>query len=129
MRDVISLRGGTFDIKAHALVPVVNIARWAALSRGSTKLQTRNRLAAGADSPVLPDDSAEVLRDCFSILERIRMEYQVEQMAKGRTPGDVLSIRRIPSLDRGLLEQCVREIAAVQRRMGNLAQYLDTGEW
>ncbi|CAM4028390.1 DUF294 domain-containing protein [Tsukamurella strandjordii] len=129
VRDVISLRGGTFDIKAHALVPVVNIARWAALSRGSTKLQTRNRLAAGADSPVLPDDSAEVLRDCFSILERIRMEYQVGQMAKGRTPGDVLSIRRIPSLDRGLLEQCVREIAAVQRRMGNLAQYLDTGEW
>ncbi|WP_019203375.1 putative nucleotidyltransferase substrate binding domain-containing protein [Tsukamurella sp. 1534] len=129
MKDVISLRGGTFDIKAHALVPVVNIARWAALSRGSTKLQTRNRLAAGADSPVLPDDSAEVLRDCFSILERIRMDHQVEQMAAGREPTDVLSIRRMPSLDRGLLEQCVREVAAVQRRMANLAQYLDAGEW
>ncbi|BDH56982.1 cyclic nucleotide-binding protein [Tsukamurella sp. PLM1] len=129
MRDVISLRGGTFDIKAHALVPVVNIARWAALSRGSTKLQTRNRLAAGADSPVLPDDSAEVLRDCFTILERIRMEHQVAQMAADRIPGDVLSIRRMPSLDRGLLEQCVREVAAVQRRMANLAQYLDAGEW
>ncbi|GAB3126050.1 DUF294 nucleotidyltransferase-like domain-containing protein [Tsukamurella serpentis] len=129
MRDVISLRGGTFDIKAHALVPVVNIARWAALSRGSTKLQTRNRLAAGADSALLPDDLAEVLREVFSILERIRMEHQVEQMAHGRIPGDVLAIRRLPTLDRGLLEQCVREVAAVQRRMANLAQYLDEGEW
>ncbi|MCA0158489.1 DUF294 nucleotidyltransferase-like domain-containing protein [Tsukamurella sp. M9C] len=129
VRDVISLRGGTFDIKAHALVPVVNIARWAALSRGSTKLQTRNRLAAGADSPVLPDDSAEVLREAFSILERLRMEHQVQQMGAGRAPGDVLSIRRMSSLDRGLLEQCVREVAAVQRRMANLAQYLDAGEW
>ena len=74
-------------------------------------------------------DPAEVLREAFSILERLRMEHQVQQMGAGRAPGDVLSIRRMSSLDRGLLEQCVREVAAVQRRMANLAQYLDAGEW
>lgn len=48
MRDVLSRRGGTFDINAHALIPVINIARWAALSVNSTELGTRSRLGAAA---------------------------------------------------------------------------------
>jgi CBS domain-containing protein len=128
LRDVISMRGGTFDIKKHALVPVVNIARWAALSRGSTKLQTRTRLAAGAGSPVLPDDSAAILGEVFSVLERLRLEHQVEQMSAGRTPTDVIAIRRMSPLNRSLLEQSVREVASIQRRMANMATYLDNTE-
>ena len=129
LRDVVSLRVGTFDLKTHALVPVVNIARWAALARGSTKLQTRNRLRAGADSPIFPDDSADALREVYGVLARLRMQHQVAQMEAGREPTDVLTVRRMSPLDRTVLEQAVREVAAVQRRMATAAQYIDSSEW
>ncbi|MDF0531429.1 putative nucleotidyltransferase substrate binding domain-containing protein [Tsukamurella sp. 8F] len=129
LRDVVSLRAGTFDIKAHALVPVVNIARWAALASGSTQLQTRNRLAAGAGSPVLPDDSAQILVEVFSVLMRLRLEHQVTQMNSGREPNDLVAVRQMSPLSRSLLEQAVREVASVQRRMSNLATYLGDSEW
>ena len=51
-------RPETFDIKTHALLPVVNIARWAALSVGSAVLPTTERLRAASGSAMLPADSA-----------------------------------------------------------------------
>jgi CBS domain-containing protein len=37
--------------------------------------------------------------------------------------GDVITMRRLSPLDRGLVGQAVREIAGIQRRMANMAQY------
>ena len=33
LRDVLSRRGGTFDLKSHAVTPIVNLARWGGLTR------------------------------------------------------------------------------------------------
>ena len=46
----------TFDIKADAILPVVNLARWAALSVGSAALPTTERLRAASGSAMLPDE-------------------------------------------------------------------------
>lgn len=44
VRDMLTRRGDEkFDIKQHAIGPLVNFARWAALSVGSTQLDTRGR--------------------------------------------------------------------------------------
>ena len=40
VRDVIARRGDTFDLKKHALRPIIEIARWAALSVRSPELAT-----------------------------------------------------------------------------------------
>ena len=48
-------RPETFDIKTYALLPIVNIARWAALSVGSAVLPTTDRLRVAAGSAMLPD--------------------------------------------------------------------------
>ena len=42
--DVLVRRDGIFDIKSGAVLPVVNLARWAALSVGSAALPTTERL-------------------------------------------------------------------------------------
>ncbi|PRC49786.1 cyclic nucleotide-binding protein, partial [Mycobacterium sp. ITM-2017-0098] len=34
LRDVVSRRGGTFDLKNHAVTPIVNLARWGGLTAG-----------------------------------------------------------------------------------------------
>ena len=44
VRDVLARRADTFDIKTNALLPIVNIGRWAALSVGSAALPTIERL-------------------------------------------------------------------------------------
>ncbi|WP_234974287.1 putative nucleotidyltransferase substrate binding domain-containing protein [Williamsia sterculiae] len=128
MRDVLARRGGTFDIKAHALAPLVNIARWAALSVESTELDTRSRLMAGAGSPMLTEDNATTLVEVFDVLQKLRITYQVAQHERGEKPTDVLSMRRLSPLDRSLVAQAVREIAGVQRRMANLSQYAPVGD-
>ncbi|NED65408.1 histidine kinase, partial [Streptomyces sp. SID10244] len=83
MRDMLARRGDTFDIKAHALTPLINIARWAALSVESTELNTRSRLRAAAGSPMLPEDHATTLVEVFDVLQRVRLSYQVAQFDRG----------------------------------------------
>jgi CBS domain-containing protein len=129
MRDVLSRRGGTFDIKSHALIPVINIARWAALSVQSPELGTRARLAAAAGSPMLTDDNAHTLIEVFEVLQKIRLTYQVAQVDRGETATDVLTMQRLSPLDRSLVGQAVREVSSVQRRMENMSHYLSVKEW
>ncbi|WP_124711074.1 putative nucleotidyltransferase substrate binding domain-containing protein [Gordonia insulae] len=128
MRDVLTGRGGTFDIKQDALTPLVNIARWAALSVESSALDTRSRLRAAAGSPMLPDDHAGTLIEVFDVLQRVRLGYQVAQFDRGEPVSDELTMKRLSPLDRSLVAQAVREIAGVQRRMTNLSNYLPITE-
>ena len=74
---IFARRPDTFDIKAHALLPVVNIARWAALSVGSAVLPTTDRLRAAAGSAMLPDEAASTLIEVFDVLQRLRLRYQL----------------------------------------------------
>lgn len=53
------------------------------------------------------------------MLQRFRMTHQVEQIAAGRTPGDIVTMSELSPLNRSLLNDGLREIAAVQRRVGN----------
>ena len=129
VRDVLARRGGTFDLKTHALRPVVDIARWAALAVGSHELSTPARLAAAAGSVMVPQDQADVLTEVYDVLQRIRLRVQVAQRERGERPSDVLSLRRLSPLDRSLLAQAVREIAAVQRRMATVAQVTPASSW
>jgi CBS domain-containing protein len=123
MRDVLTRRPGAFDVKANALTPLINIARWVALSVESTEVNTRARLQAASGSALLTDDDATTLTEVFDVLQRVRLRYQVAQFDRGETPTDVLEMGRLSPLDRSLVAQAVREIAGVQRRMAGMSHY------
>ena len=129
MLDMVIRRPETFDIKAYAILPIVNLARWAALSVGSAALPTTDRLRAAAGSAMLPDDRADLLIEAFEVLQRLRLRYQLLQVQRGEPPTDLLTLDRLSPIDRSIVTQAVREIAAVQRRMDNLAHYLPIGAW
>ncbi|BBY76864.1 cyclic nucleotide-binding protein [Mycolicibacterium parafortuitum] len=122
LRDVLARRGGTFDVKNHALTPIVNLARWGGLSAGMTSASTPARLAAAAQAGALTEADSRTLCDVFAMLQRLRMTHQVEQIAAGRTPGDVVTMSELSPLHRSLLGDGVREIAAVRRRVVNLGR-------
>lgn len=122
-------RPARFDIKRQAILPLVNIARWAALGVGSAELSTAERLRAAAGSPMMPDAQAHNLIDVFQSLQRLRLRYQLVQRANGERPSDTLTMKRMSPIDRSVIGQAVREIAAAQRRMANVALYVEADEW
>ena len=117
LRDVLSRRGGTFDLKQHAVTPLVNLARWGGLVADVTSASTPIRLRAAADAGAIADRDAALLGDVFAMVQRLRMSHQVEQVIAGHPPGDVITMSELSPLNRSLLGDGLREIGAVQRRV------------
>ncbi len=128
-RDVLLRRVDTFDIKHHALLPIVNMARWAALSVGSSVLPTTERLRVASGSAILPAERASTLIEVFGVLQRLRLRYQLLQLQQGERPTDLLALDRVSPIDRSVIAQAVREISAAQRRMDNVSAYVPVEAW
>lgn len=129
LRGLLSGGGDHFDLKKHALQPIVNLARWAALSVGSSILPTTERLRAAGGSAILPADQANALVEVFEVLQRMRLRHQLRQTEAGQEPTDILELDRVSAIDRSIITRAVREIATVQKRMDNVAHYSDVEDW
>lgn len=119
----------SFDIKRRAILPTVNLARWAALSVGSAVLPTTDRLRAASGSAMLPASMAANLIEAFTVLQRLRLRYQLLQVQRGERPTDLLQLDELSPIDRSLVHQAVREVSAAQRRMDNVSQYVPIESW
>jgi len=128
VRDLLR-REDTFDVKQHALLPLVNLARWAALSAGSFVLPTVERLRTAGGTSMLPAARAATLVEVFEVLQGLRLGYQLRQMERGERPSDLLERAELSSKERSTIARAVREIAAVQRRADNVALYAPAEEW
>jgi CBS domain-containing protein len=117
-------RRKTIDLKRQALLPITNIARWAALSAGSPALQTQERLQAAAGSRMLTAEDADTLGDAFEIVEHVRLRHQLEQLEAGETPSDTMRPGAMSTIEASVLNEAIREIQAIQRRMANKAKYV-----
>ena len=129
VRTLLTRRQDRFNVKEHALAPIVNLARWAALSSGSPALSTIERLRTTAGSAILPQEEATTLIEIFEVLQRLRLRYQFAQLDAGEKPTDIVSVGRLSPIDRSVISQAVREIAAVQRRAANLSASAPTDAW
>jgi CBS domain-containing protein len=129
VRALLSRRQDRFNVKEHALAPIVNLARWAAVSSGSSALSTIERLRTASGSAILPEAQAATLIEIFEVLQRLRLRYQFAQLDAGEKPTDAVSIDRLSPIDRSVISQAVREIAAVQRRAANLSMAAPTDAW
>ncbi|AKU19094.1 hypothetical protein VV02_18825 [Luteipulveratus mongoliensis] len=128
-RDMLMRRSTPFDIKDQALLPVVNIARWAALSVGSPVLSTVERLRAASGSEILPDSQARAAIEAFEVLQRLRLRYQLMQYQSGGRVSDKMPVGSMSAIDRSVIAQAVHEINALQRRMANVSAYLPPEQW
>jgi Putative nucleotidyltransferase substrate binding domain len=85
------LRRKTIDFKRQALLPIANIARWAALSVASTAVQTQERLRAVAGSRMMTAEDADTLVDVFKIVQRVRLRHELEPLEAGEALPDTKS--------------------------------------
>ena len=115
-------RRGTFDIKHGGLMPIVDLARYAALRTGVRVTSTLERLHGARDRGFLDATDARILEEAYELFSALRLEHQVEQIGQGRQPDDHIDPKRLDPLTRRYLRDAFREVAAVQRSLtGNLA--------
>ena len=117
-------RRRAINIKTQALLPIANIARWAALSVESSALATPERLRAAAGTRKMSTEDAETLGDVFEIAQRVRLRHQLEQLGRAEPPSDTIGPKDMSTVEASVLTEAIREILAVQRRMANKADYV-----
>ena len=107
------------DLKSAAVVPIVDLARWAAMTAGVANASTTSRLAVARDAGVLRDDDALVLADAFELVSQLRLDHQVSQIGSGAELDDALDPGRLSPLERGYLKEAFRAVRSVQHRIAN----------
>jgi CBS domain-containing protein len=115
---------GRLDLKLGGLVPILDLARWGAMSAGVTTATTPERLRAAAEAGTLAPADTHTLQDAFELINNLRLEHQVAQIRAGRPPDDHIDPDELSALMRVQLRQAFRAVATIQKRV---ATELDTG--
>ena len=110
-------RGDRLDIRAGAVVPIVEFARWAGAAAGRTEGSTQDRLWAAASAGVVEDADARTLADAFELAYELRVAHHMEQLAAGEEADDLLDPAVMSPLTRSHLREVFRAITAVQRTL------------
>ena len=115
---------GTLDLKHGGLIPILDLARWGAMSAGVTSATTPERLRAAGDAGTLAAADVHTLLDAFELINNLRLEHQVRQIRDGRQPNDHIDPDELSPLMRVQLRQALRAVGAIQKRV---AAEIDTG--
>ena len=108
---------GTFDIKHGGLLPVIDLARYAALKADVDILGTVERLRAAGQAGTLTPIQARTLEEAHELFSEMRLEHQVQQLEAGEEPTDHLDPKQLNPLARRYLRDAFREVAGVQKSL------------
>jgi CBS domain-containing protein len=114
---------GRLDLKRGGSIPIVALARWAAMSAGVTSASTAERLRVAASAGTLSVADAHTLADAFTLINDLRLEHQVMQMRAGATPDDYLAPEELSPLRRTQLKEAFRAVADVQKRVDGQSRH------
>ena len=121
LRDIVvehsGEHAGRFDIKRGGLLPIVNVARYAALAAGATTTSTVERLRAAAETGTLAAADAATLEEAFELFCELRLEHQVGQLKAGQRPDNLIDPTTLNKLTRHYLRDAFRAVASVQRSL------------
>jgi CBS domain-containing protein len=115
---------GTFDVKRGGMLPIVNLARFFALSNEVTISATLDRLVAVEELGGLERETSTFLREAFLVVWRVRLEHHAAQLEAGLAPDNYVDPTGLAPLLRQELREAFRGVAAAQKRLG---VYVPTG--
>ncbi len=111
------LEGG-LDIKKDGLVPLQNLARYWAFSRGITAQNTLERLVAIAEAegrdPMSESDRS--LREAFISMSHLQLRHHAYALRHGSKPDNVIDASTLRPLDHANLQEALRLVASEQKR-------------
>jgi len=115
-------REGKIDIKRRGIIPIVNLARFHAITNRVTISATVDRFTAAAESGALEPSVAEGLIEAFGIVMRIRLQHHAAQIEAGGTVGEIdnmIDPDHLPPIARRELREAFRVVALAQKRVTN----------
>ncbi|EAQ29067.1 CBS domain protein [Erythrobacter sp. NAP1] len=100
----------TFNAKAQAILPIIDIARTRALSAGVSAVGTSERLAALVEEGRMHPDDADSLEDAFAFVNALRVAHQARQIERGESPDNAIAPADLSSLERDYLKDALKVI-------------------
>jgi CBS domain-containing protein len=110
---------GRLDLKHGGLLPIVDLARWAAMAAGVTSAGTIERLRAAGAAGTLPSADTHSLEDAFELITDLRLGHQAGQLHQGVPPDDFVDPATLSPLMRSHLKEAFRAVAAIQKRIAS----------
>jgi CBS domain-containing protein len=104
----------TFDIKHRGIVPITDIARLLALSKGLAPVNTTERLQAVGETNALSREMGGNLVDALEFIATLRIHHQAEQIRLGLPPDNYLPPDDLSELERKHLKDAFRVIQEMQ---------------
>jgi CBS domain-containing protein len=108
---------GRLDLKRGGSIPIVALARWAAMSAGVTSASTAERLRVASSAGTLRVADAHTLADAFTLINNLRLEHQVRQLRAEVAPDDHIAPDELSPLRRTQLREAFRAVADIQKRV------------
>lgn len=107
----------TLDIKHRGIVPITDIARVFALSKGLPQTNTTDRLRAAAKTTAVSRDMSDNLIDALEFIANLRIRHQAEQISKGETADNYLPPGDLSELERQHLKTSFKVIQEMQNAL------------
>ncbi|HET9103049.1 MAG TPA: putative nucleotidyltransferase substrate binding domain-containing protein [Solirubrobacteraceae bacterium] len=108
-------RDERLDVRAAAVAPISALGRWAAAKAGSDELATPDRLRAAAQAGVMDAETAATLADAFSVALELQFGHQLQQLAAGERPDDLLDPAAMSALTRDHLRAAFHAVTTAIR--------------
>jgi len=110
-------RHARLNVREAAIVPIALIASWAATAADAGEGSTPERLRNAADAGIIRADQAQTLIEAFELALELRIVHQLEQIAAGEPPDDLLDASAMSSLTRGHLRSVFHAVTTVAREV------------
>jgi CBS domain-containing protein len=112
------LQGGssTVDLKAHALAPIVFLARCYGLEVGTRARGTLERLDAARDAGLMGEDAWSSITQAFRFALGLRLRLQLRLLSEGQAPANAVHFSDLSAIERTSLKDAFRAIKAWQEK-------------
>jgi CBS domain-containing protein len=106
------------DLKQGGIVPIASLARFHALSNEITISATLDRLVAAEEVGGLERETAQALREAFTIVCKVRLEHHAACIQAGEAPDNLIDPAELPPLERASLREAFLAVARAQKQLG-----------
>lgn len=106
---------GTVDLKAHGLLPIVDLARVYAIASGVESVGTQQRLHDATGRGGLTPQGAETLQEAFEFIWTLRARHQAGQLRRNLEVDNFVAPEVLTALERRHLKDAFAAITTMQR--------------
>jgi CBS domain-containing protein len=108
---------GHLDLKAGAIIPLVNLVRYHALANGITISPTLDRIEASAAAGGLSREDADALAEAFTVVTRVRLDHHADRLAAGEPADNMIDPGALAPIARSELREALQAVRRAQKRL------------